>query len=219
MNVKEQTFKFQLLHQNLFLLPGKAIFWEEEKTLICADLHLGKVGHFRKEGIRVPKDAGRQTIKKLKSLITRWNPQRVLFLGDLFHSDYNLEWVGLNDLMDEFINVEFILVLGNHDILETDIYQKTRMHVLQSPQVYEPFIMSHEPLDVHHKGLYNLCGHIHPAVRMRGKARQAIRLPCFYFGDHTCILPAFGVFTGMAIIQPQKGEKVFVIAGENVIAV
>ncbi len=211
--------KHELCGQALRLLPSKAIYWEEEKTLICSDLHLGKVGHFRKEGIRVPKDAGRKTIAKLKETIIEWNPKRVLFLGDLFHSDYNLEWVGLDDLMDEFTRTDFILILGNHDILDEIVYEKSRIHVLASPQTYGPFVLTHEPLDHHMKGYYNLCGHIHPAVRMRGKARQAMRIPCFYFGDHTGILPAFGAFTGTATIQPQKGEQVFVIAGEKVIPV
>ena len=215
----KKIFKYQLQDQSLYLLPSKAMYWEEENTLICSDLHLGKVGHFRKEGIRVPKDAGRKTIAKLRKLLTEWEPERVLFLGDLFHSDYNLEWIGLNDLMDEFQNMEFILIMGNHDILDEETYHKSRIHVLPSPQIYEPFILSHEPLDHHIEGYYNLCGHIHPAVMLRGKARQAMRIPCFYFGDHTGILPAFGAFTGSAVIQPQKGEKVFVIAGQKVIAV
>ena len=219
MDQKGEIVQYNLCGQHMNLLPDKAIFWEEDRSLICSDLHLGKVGHFRKEGIRVPSDAGKKTIDKLRTLLTEWKPKRVLFLGDLFHSDYNLEWIALNDLMDEFPGMEFVLIIGNHDILDDEHYQSSRMHVLSSPQVYEPFVLSHEPLDEQLEGLYNLCGHIHPAVRMRGKARQAVRLPCFYFGDYTGILPAFGAFTGSATIQPKKGEKVFVIAGEKIVSV
>ena len=45
---------FNLLEQDLLLLPEKAIYWKQQKALIAADVHLGKVGHFRKAGIAVP---------------------------------------------------------------------------------------------------------------------------------------------------------------------
>jgi hypothetical protein len=44
-------------------------------------------------------------------------------------------------------------------------------------------------------------------------------LPCFYFRNNQAILPAFGSFTGMAKINPQKGESVFAITKDNVIDV
>ena len=44
---------FNFLGQDLVLLPQKAIYWKQEKTLIAADVHMGKVGHFRKAGIAV----------------------------------------------------------------------------------------------------------------------------------------------------------------------
>ncbi len=51
---------------------------------------------------------------------------------------------------------------------------------------------------------------------MRGKASQSLRLPCFYFGENGGIMPAFGEFTGTYTIKPKKGEKVFVIADDEV---
>jgi len=45
---------FNLLNQDLLLLPQKAIYWQQQKALIVADVHFGKVGHFRKAGIAVP---------------------------------------------------------------------------------------------------------------------------------------------------------------------
>ena len=43
--------------QTLKLFSEKAICWVEEKTLIISDLHLGKIAHFRKEGIAIPSTA------------------------------------------------------------------------------------------------------------------------------------------------------------------
>ena len=36
------------------LLPDKCMFWKEHNSLILADLHIGKAGHFRKAGIPIP---------------------------------------------------------------------------------------------------------------------------------------------------------------------
>jgi hypothetical protein len=41
-------------------------------------------------------------------------------------------------------------------------------------------------------------------------------LPCFYFGKDQGILPAFGSFTGMALIAPQKDDRIFVIAENKI---
>ena len=66
---------------------------------------------------------------------------------------------------------------------------------------------------------YNLAGHIHPCVRLRGAGRQRLRLPCFYFGDRQGILPAFGTFTGLGDVEVQNGDRVFVIADDRVVEV
>jgi hypothetical protein len=54
---------------------------------------------------------------------------------------------------------------------------------------------------------------------MVGKGRQAITLPCFYFGKQQGLLPAFGAFTGIARIRPKKNDRVYVIAENKVMAV
>src|ERR1700761_3956202 len=83
---------FKLLDQDLMLLPQRAIYWQQQKTLIAADVHLGKVGHFRKAGIAVPRDLEQGDLAVLSDLIHEYKPHTLLFLGDLFHSDMNADW-------------------------------------------------------------------------------------------------------------------------------
>jgi metallophosphoesterase superfamily enzyme len=64
-----------------------------------------------------------------------------------------------------------------------------------------------------------LAGHLHPAVALGGPGRQRERLPCFLFGPRRGILPAFGSFTGAATVRPTAGERVFVVAGDEVLQV
>ena len=78
--------------QHFILHPSGAIYWEEKKSLLLADAHLGKVAHFRKNGIAVPRKAERAFYQKITQLLSLFSVKRILFLGDLFHSFQNNEW-------------------------------------------------------------------------------------------------------------------------------
>ncbi len=202
---------FQFLGQSLELLPEKVVFWREKQILLIADTHFGKVTHFRKSGISIPDGAALQNLNDLDVLIQKTRPKRVIFLGDLFHSEMNSEWLLFKKLLQKHSEVEFTLVQGNHDIFHEFTYSKSQFELVNEVLEIGPFVLSHEPLEEDH-ALYNLCGHLHPGVRLQGEARQALRLPCFYFGEKQGILPAFGEFTGLYIIKPKRKDPVFVVA-------
>jgi metallophosphoesterase superfamily enzyme len=62
-----------------------------------------------------------------------------------------------------------------------------------------------------------MAGHLHPAVRLAGRGGQSLALPCFYFGHAYAVLPAFGDFTGTALVSPRPGERVVVVADDTLI--
>ncbi len=209
------THNLQWKGEELQLLPERCVFWPAQKALLIADAHLGKITHFRKSGIAVPQSAAFRNLQRLEMLLKSYQPETVYFLGDLFHSELNTEWLALKELLRAFPAVRFVLIQGNHDILHELSYSNLKFEVHSEPLDVGPFTLSHEPLE-ECKG-YNLCGHIHPGVRMLGNARQKLRLPCFYLGQKGGILPAFGEFTGLYILQPKKQDQVFIIAGARVL--
>jgi metallophosphoesterase superfamily enzyme len=79
-----------------------------------------------------------------------------------------------------------------------------------------PFAFVHHPVRM--TDAYTIAGHLHPGAVLRGAARQRERLPCFWFGTETAVLPAFGEFTGLADVRPAEGDRVWVIAEGSVIA-
>jgi DNA ligase-associated metallophosphoesterase len=202
---------------NLWILDHrKCIFDPKKGILLIADLHLGKLQHFRKAGIALPSHAANYNYVRLQSLIDDYMPGSIIFLGDLFHSRYNNAWLRFRDFLEFNRNTEFHLIKGNHDIMEPSVYSEVSMNIHLSALVLDNLIFTHEPLDDLPEKHYNICGHIHPAIRLEGKGRQRIKLPCFYFRKNQCILPAFGVFTGTHIIQPSTSDHVFAIADSSI---
>lgn len=200
------------------LLPQRAIFWKKEKMLLLADMHLGKVNHFRRSGIPVPIKANDKNIEILVDLMWKIKPERVVCLGDMFHSHYNPEWEVFGELVRHFKAASFELVLGNHDIMSEGQYLRKGIKLYDTLQINQ-FLFTHHPLEDLPSNLYNLAGHIHPGVRLDGKGRQSVMLACFHFGKLQGLLPAFGMFTGLARIEPRKEDKVFVIVDNKILNV
>ncbi len=172
-------------------------------------MHLGKSGHFRKSGIPLTMGSVHADLEKLGGLIEQFDPQRMIFLGDLFHSEYNAEWEIMVQWVKKFPKVEFELIEGNHDLLSHEHYKLANMNVLEQV-VFKDICFTHEPADL--KDAYNVCGHIHPGVRLVGKARQSIRIPCFHLGKKRMVLPAFGSLTGLYMMEAKEDEIIYGIA-------
>lgn len=208
-----EIFYYQSQHWHL--LPQRAIYWQEEAALILSDLHLGKATHFRKAGIAVPAGIAEEDLYRLQRLITQYLPKRIIIVGDMFHSQENNEVQYFRIWRQQFPQVRFDLVIGNHDIMPADIYEQLQVHTHTGLTV-QGIHFIHEPCEDDNGHQYTFSGHLHPAYVMEGAARQRLRLPCFYFSSYCCILPAFGDFTGSATLRPEPGEPVFVIAGESI---
>ncbi|MGM0738626.1 MAG: metallophosphoesterase [Bacteroidota bacterium] len=62
-----------------------------------------------------------------------------------------------------------------------------------------------------------ICGHVHPSVRLRGRAHQHLTLPCYWMRPDAFVLPAFGSFTGSHTVEVGADDKLWLITPENVI--
>lgn len=203
----------------LELLGKKALWIKELEILLIADLHFGKAAHFRKSGIPIPEPIHEADFFTLANLHQQIQPKQTYFLGDLFHSVWNEQWEILNSFLQTFPETQFHLVKGNHDILHPSVYKQSVLEIHQEPLMLEYFALSHEPLEIPQDGKLNICGHLHPGVLLRGKARQSVRIPCFFWSGSTLILPSFGNFTGLALVEPKESDLIWGISGEKVIPI
>lgn len=210
--------KIKLLDETLWLSTERCIFWQEQKTLIVSDLHFGKTGHFRKSGIPVTTKVYKEDIHRLVSQIQYFKPERLIVVGDFFHSvankelDYFIRW------RKDFSQLQFRLVKGNHDILHKQWYSEADI-VVDDPNLHiGNFCFVHDIKDVCENTTavtYYFSGHVHPCITIKGLARQSLSLPCFYFSESFAILPSFSKFTGGASISIKNTDKVFAIVPGN----
>lgn len=215
----EGSLSLQILGQEHWLLPQKAIFRPADRLLLLADLHIGKAAHFRKHGIAIPSEVNRNNFLNLSLLFDRVKPEQVLFLGDLSHSSSNMEWYEFTDFLALYPHIQFRLVAGNHDILSPELY--TSAGVISTPILLEDqFGFIHDVADKQADDTrFYFSGHVHPAAKLYGKGRQSARVPCFWMNPKGMVLPAFGDFTGKHTIEPAKSDRVFAVAGNTCLEV
>ena len=204
-----------IFNNHFYLHKTGAIFWEEKNTLLLADIHLGKVGHFRKSGIPVPRKAGGVFYDKITKLKNSLNFSQIILLGDLFHSQLNNEWFLFENWVKKS-ELKIILIKGNHDIIPKLVFEQVGIKTYDDLKI-EKFFFTHYPKKINDCFVFS--GHIHPGVRLIGKGKQIMKFPCFICNKDQIILPSFGGFTGMHLPKIRNGDQVFVITNKEIIEI
>lgn len=212
---------FEINGQKLWLSADRCVYWEKNQTLIVSDLHFGKTGHFRKSGINVPTAVYKEDLQRLMALLQHFQPERLVIVGDLFHSRENLEMELFRKWRSNFPEILFHLVKGNHDILTNEWYADSAIELHEETLLVDDFCFIHDITSPSGNSLpkagYFFSGHIHPGIRISGMGKQSLRFPCFYFGETYAVLPAFSRFTGAALIDPGLRDQVFAIVENQII--
>jgi uncharacterized protein len=206
------SLTFTVAGEELLASSDKTLFWPARDTLFAADLHLGKEAAFRAGNIPIPPGSTAATLEALTRALEASGAGRLVVLGDMWHSRSARDEGTLARFREwrrEHASVEMVLIVGNHDAKAGDLAGDD-IDVSADPLQEAPFLFAHHPSPC--AGSYVLAGHIHPSVTLEGRAKQAIRLPCFWFGREVGVLPSFGEFTGMAAVEPVRGDTVLVVA-------
>lgn len=197
------------------LLPDRALLGPDA-TLIVADAHFGKAATFRARGVPVPQGTTAANLARLDALLAATGARRVVFLGDLFHAreahapdtlQAMRAWRARHPRLD------LVLVEGNHDRHAGAVPAGLDIEVVAEPWSFGAVRLCHHPQQ-HDDGVPVLAGHLHPAVRLTGRV-DSVRLPCFWWRPRLAILPAFGEFTGGALIERELGDRVVAVAEQR----
>ena len=203
-------------NESLTLLASRAALWDARRWLIVADAHFGKAATFRALGVPVPHGTTFETLARLDAAITVAQPTTVVFLGDLFHAAEAHAPATLSALRawrDSKPALELVLVEGNHDVKAGAPPADLGIRIEREPWCVDGLAFCHHPQFV--RGGHAVAGHLHPAVRLSGRADDSVRLPCFWLREGLAVLPAFGSFTGGARIDREDGDRVVAIGDDR----
>ncbi|MEP6513400.1 MAG: metallophosphoesterase [Parafilimonas sp.] len=230
-------------------MAERAMYWEKQKAIVISDAHFGKTGHFRKEGIAVPQAVFREDMQRLVTLIQFYNAEQLIIVGDLFHSSANKEHNFFLKWRNDFPSLTILLIKGNHDILKDEWYTEAGIKLFNRELTIGNFIFTHDIAVISQQSAVNsqlpiascalstvncqlptaserspadnyfFTGHLHPGILLKSTSRQFLRFPCFYFGEHYAILPAFANFTGLALVAPNSKDAVFAIVNKEIMRI
>jgi DNA ligase-associated metallophosphoesterase len=192
--------------EDFILTNQRALFWKKENALVLSDLHVGKAATFRKSGIPISKAVLEDDLNRLHQLILHFNAEKLIIVGDLFHAEHNTDIDYFENWLASFRNLKVELILGNHDKLKSELYNRMNLTVFQPKKDSEHLSFVHDAV-VKNTKQFTVSGHTHPGVVIKGKARQRLKLPCYQITDLQLILPAFSLFTGLNVINPPKNCK------------
>ena len=174
------------------LRASGALWLEEQRTLVVADLHLEKGSAYAMRGQMLPPYDTRETLRRLQAEVMATLPDAVVLLGDTFHDRKSEDRLARDDaqtLRSLAGATRLIWVIGNHDAdgpraLPGDVADELSVAGLT---------LRHEPVDGPQVG--EVAGHLHPCARVVA-SRGSVRRRCFVTDGSRMVVPAFGAYAG-----------------------
>ncbi len=172
----------------------RAIYFDDERTLVLADLH---VGRDRASPVSLPLGEHDDLAGRLDGLLYRFSPETVVVAGDLLHS-YGTVPEEVGDSVAALLSLieragaTPIVTPGNHDAMLGAVFDG------ESPECYRTgdVAICHGHAEVDACAPLTVLGHDHPAIRIEGRKRA-----CYLLGPRSggegrvLVLPAFNRLT------------------------
>lgn len=199
--------------ETLELLPNRALFWPRRRTLLVADVHLGKEGTFQAAGFPVPDGGSTADHLRLEQLAEAVRAETLIVLGDLVHDAEG--WGSVSTPHAPRPGppagppVARLLVPGNHDRGAPEGAARLGFRVVDASWPLGPFTLCHAPPESNHGSPW-IAGHLHPTFTLRGPG-DCLRAPCFVVTPSGIVLPAFGGFTGGVEVHRAPKTRIFLV--------
>ncbi|GEM_PF-2635296 len=201
----------------LLVTPEKTMFWQAANTVIISDLHLGRSRKIKSGNIIIHTPDYQHELQRLMHQLYFFKAERLIILGDFTYSIVNKIPEQFDNWRKNFSGMQIIWVKGKEDVLEEAWYRQHGVDI-----VYHTFnegafsfmydINKYNALQPSSLVTgYPISGHLQPTINRKIDGVQQVDLPCFYFTNDKCLLPAFSGYG--------KGHKVKQQAGEDVYAV
>lgn len=208
---------------DIVLVPGRAAYLPATRTLLVADVHLGKAATFRAAGMPVPEGSAQADLERLVSLVGATAAARLIVLGDLFHARRGATeqvFAEFAAARGAFATTEVMLVAGNHDRSIGALPAALGIDSLMRTHDEPPFHFVHEPAtelsETWRQATFTVGGHLHPVVSIAAPGGDRITERCFVAESGVLVLPAFGSFTGGHRVEPGPGVRLWIARDDGV---
>jgi len=158
-------------------------------NLVICDVHLGYEEYLNKTGVFVPRFGFEEIIKRLESIFSLRQFDKIIINGDIKHEFgviSNQEWrhtLHLIDFLKKYCN-EVILIKGNHDKILGPIADKRNVKVLDFLKLGDVLIIHGDKIpkgSVFDKINTIIIGHEHPAIGL-SEAKHIETYKCYLQG-------------------------------------
>ena len=205
-----------LAEVDVILLADRAAFLEKSRSLVIADLHLGKAATFRAAGLAVPEGHMESDMARLFRLMTETNADRLIIAGDMIHAAEGLTEPVLDLIARsiEKIGRPVILTEGNHDQRARRFYNRLPVEIVPQLET-DGLVITHEPDDLA-PAVPGICGHLHPGIKLKQGRRTSHKVPGFALNHNRhLVLPAFSEFTGIYPVEIHPPKHRFFAPVQN----
>ena len=213
---KSTSINFSWNGTKLELYASQVLFIPSTRELLISDIHIGKAEYFQLNGIPITNNEDENNINRIYKLINKFKPNKLIILGDLFHSrhSFNKNLIyKVERLFNTFKN-KIELIEGNHD----KGCQIRNMPYLKEKKSLN-LIFTHEPIKKKDNRTLNICGHYHPKLTLKNY-QDKLSFKCFAFDsiNNNLYLPSFGDLTG-GFLCKEHFKKWAIISENNIIEI
>jgi metallophosphoesterase superfamily enzyme len=190
-------------------LDGRLALWLEElRLLVVADLHWGYVESHRARGNLLPAWGDADIAARLASLIADYEPAEMIWLGDSLHT---LDGRAAAEAYLQGNRTPVTIVSGNHDVRWSRAAECVSI-------VRGPYFLHHGdrardlPADC-----VEVIGHHHPAISWHDGAGTRLKLPALVASPRRFVLPAFSPWAaGVPWLAGAHDETVYAIGTKRI---
>ena len=187
----------------------RAIYLGSLETLVLSDIHIGRD---ESSSIEFPLGERTDLKERLQSLCLHFDPQTVVFAGDILHS-FSEASITTSRILSDLVSIASegdrtaILLEGNHDGLLETVWDGS---IQRAVHFDDGTVVTHGDIipELDRPGSRYIVGHDHPAISIEG-----VRRPCYLYGESQyqkqplLMLPAFNrLSAGVEVNQLRTSE-------------
>ncbi|MBI1292013.1 hypothetical protein GC173_12345 [bacterium] len=213
--------RLTLADQTFELLPQRALFWFEQRTLVISDPLFSRSTAFPSADVPYPNTAKASALNRLTTLLNFFEPELLIILGDVLDpadaEDPELQ-EGLIYWRRQFSETSFFRI-HNGVASSRDFLEDFQLKESRESQHLAPF--EFHLAKVASKG-FVIAGRPHPALKFLDRREgTGVKASCFHLQSASLTLPGFcsAASATAASISPKDGDRVFIIGPNEVVEI